>query len=154
MTRYFIFLILVLTASASQKLQAQKKVEILTVPAGNEYAKINEGGTTILPSGRLLTPAGDFIRITNDPFGLTISPDGKRAVTLHNGVFSIIDLKNLEVVRVPSYDGKIKSPLSKGSFLGVAFAADSKTVYLSGGDNGAVISYDIEKMQQIGRAHV
>jgi hypothetical protein len=26
----------------------------------------------------------------------------------------------------------------------VAFAADSKTVYLSGGDNGAVIVYDVE----------
>ena len=132
-----------------QWLQAQKKVEILTVPAGNEFAKINEGGTTILPSGRLLTPAGDFIRITNDPYGLAISPDGKNAVTLHNGVFSIIELKSLETNRIPSYDGKIKSPFSKGSFLGVAFAPDSKTVYLSGGDNGAVISYDIEKMQRL-----
>jgi YVTN family beta-propeller protein len=50
---------------------------------------------------------------------------------------------------VPSYDKKIRSPLSKGSFLGVAFAADSKRVYLSGGDNGAVIVYDLERMQRL-----
>ena len=49
---------------------AQKKVEILTVPAGEQVTKINIGGTTILPSGRFLTPAGDLLRITDDPFGM------------------------------------------------------------------------------------
>ena len=147
MNRYFFsLLILVFAISTAQTSNAQKKVEILTVPAGNEFAKINEGGTTILPSGRFLTPAGQLIRITNDPYGMSVSPDGKKIVTLHNGVFSIIDLKTLDVLRIPDYEGKIKSPLSNGSFLGVAFANDSKTVYLSGGDNGAVITYDTEKL--------
>lgn len=139
-------LILLLATLGGQTLHAQKKVEVLTVPAENEYCKIDENGTTILPSGRLLTPAGDFIRITNDAYGLAISPDGKKSVTLHNGVFTIIDLQTLDAVRVPDYDKKIKSPLSNGSFLGVAFANDSKTVYLSGGDNGAVITFDTEKL--------
>jgi DNA-binding beta-propeller fold protein YncE len=129
-------------------LPAQKNVEILSVPAGNQFTQINKGGTTILPSGRFATPAGKLIQITNDPYGMAISPDGKKSVTLHNGVFTIIDLQNLGATRVPSYDGKIKSPLSKGSFLGVAFSGDSKTVYLSGGDNGAVISYDTEKLMR------
>jgi DNA-binding beta-propeller fold protein YncE len=128
---------------------SQSNLEILTVPAGNKFAAINSGGTTILPSGRFLTPAGNFIRITNDPFGMALSPDGKKSVTLHNGVFTIIDLNSLGTIRVPSYDHKIKSPLSKGSYLGVAFANDSKTVYLSGGDNGAVIIYDIESLTRL-----
>ncbi len=141
--------LIVFFAAASLPVSAQDNVEILTVPAGNEPAKIDLSGTSILPSGRFLTPAGNFIRITHDPFGMAISSDGKKAVTLHNGVFTIIDLQTLDATRVPSYDDKIKSPLSKGSFLGVAFANDSKTVYLSGGDNGAVISYDIEKLARI-----
>ncbi len=141
--------LLTLLIFSGQFLVAQTTTNVLTVPAGNKPSKININGTTILPSGRFVTPAGDFIRITNDPYGLDISPDGKKAVTLHNGVFTIIDLQSLQTTRVPSYDGKIKSPLSKGSFLGVAFAGDSKTVYLSGGDNGAVISYDIEKLARI-----
>jgi DNA-binding beta-propeller fold protein YncE len=128
---------------------SQNKLEILSVPAGNEFAKINVQGTTILPSGRFLTPAGEFIRITNDPFGMAISPDGKKSVTLHNGVFTIIDLPSMGATRVPSYDHKIKSPLSKGSYLGVAFSKDSKTVYLSGGDNGAVILYDIRSFTRL-----
>ena len=101
------------------------------------------------PSGRFVTPAGQTIRITHDPFGMAISPDGKKAVTLHNGVFTIIDLLSLEYTRVPSYDKKIISPLSNGSFLGVVFAPDSKTIFLSGGDNGAVIIYDIVALQRL-----
>ena len=143
------FAIIALLSFGMNVAMAQQKVDILSVPAGTEFAKINTEGTTILPSGRFLTPAGQFIRITNDPFGVALSPDGKKSVTLHNGVFTIIDLQNLNTTRVPSYDNKIKSPLSRGSFLGVAFSGDSKSVYLSGGDNGAVIKYDIENFVRL-----
>lgn len=128
---------------------SQNVFDILTVPAGEKFTKINCNGTTILPSGRFLTPAGSLIGITNDPFGMAVSPDGKKSVTLHNGVFTIIDLGTLGTIRVPSYDKKIISPLSNGSFLGVAFSPDSKTVYLSGGDNGAVIVYDIVRLVRL-----
>jgi YVTN family beta-propeller protein len=127
----------------------QKKVTILTVPAGNLPAVIRTDGTAILPSGRFLTPAGQLLRITDDPFGMALSPDGKKAVTLHDGVFTIIDLQSMATVRVPSYDETIKSPLSNGSYLGVCFAGDSKTLYLSGGDNGAVIIYDIASLTRL-----
>lgn len=131
-------------------LPAQKRQTILTVPADKQYCFIDTiRKTAILPSGRMVTPAGQTIRITHDPFGMAISPDGKKAVTLHNGVFTIINPDDLKNTRVPSYDGKIISPLSNGSFLGVAFSSDSKTVYLSGGDNGAVIIYDISGLQRL-----
>ena len=128
---------------------SQNQVDILAVPAGDKFAVINETGTTILPSGRFLTPAGKIVRITNDPFGMALSPDGKKSVTLHNGVFTIVDLQSMGTTRVPSYDKKIKSPLSHGSYLGVAFSKDSRTVFLSGGDNGAVIIYDIQSLARL-----
>ncbi len=124
-------------------------VKVLQVPGKDQYCKINIGGVSVLASGRYVTPAGEFIRITHDPYGLAISPNGKKAVTLHNGVITIIDIETLNKIRVPSYDGKIKSPLARGSFLGVAFAPDSKKVYLSGGDDGAIIVYDIEKLVKL-----
>lgn len=128
---------------------SQKKHTTLQVTGARQYCTIDEKGVSVLPSGRLVTPAGNFIRITHDPFGMAVSPDGKKAVTLHNGVFTIIDIATLNNTRVPSYDKKIVSPFSNGSFLGVAFAQDSKTVYLSGGDNGAVIVYDIENLKRV-----
>jgi YVTN family beta-propeller protein len=145
MKKYLLSLLLV----SSFLLTQAQVVNTLQVPGRNAFCTIAEKGVSVLPSGRQVTPAGELIRITHDPFGMALSPDGKKAVTLHNGVFTIIDLRSLDATRVPSYDKKIVSPLSNGSFLGVAFANDSKTVYLSGGDNGAVIIYDIEKLQRI-----
>ncbi len=130
-------------------LYGQKEVSVLQVPGIDRFCSINQNGISVLPSGRFVTPAGEFIRITHDPFGMSVSPDGKKAVTLHNGVFTIIDLASLATTRVPSYDKTIASPLQKGSFLGVAFAPDSKTVYLSGGDDGAVIVYDVDQLKMI-----
>jgi DNA-binding beta-propeller fold protein YncE len=144
-----IFLSLILGVVASGHVFAQKEVSILQVPAVNQFCRIDEHGASVLPSGRLVTPAGAFVRITHDPFGLALSPDGKKAITLHNGVVSLIFLASMQVVRIPSYDHQIKSPLKNGSFLGVAFASDSKTVYLSGGDNGEIIIYDTEKLTLI-----
>ncbi len=133
----------------SLSIRAQHHVySVLTVPGKNAYAHLDTAGISILASGRIIAPAGRTIRITHDPFGMAISPDGTKIVTLHNGVFTIIDNNTLAATRVPSYDGKIRSPLRHGSFLGVAFAGDSKTVWLSGGDDGSVIAYDISTLQQ------
>jgi len=126
-----------------------QQATILQVPGSQEFCRINENGTSVLPSGRYVTPAGQLVRITHDPFGLVLSPDGTTAVTLHNGAFTRLDLASLAAVRVPSYDKKIVSPFSNGSFLGVAFSADSKKVYLSGGDNGAVLVYDLATFQRL-----
>jgi len=163
---------LLLTLVSTVCFAQPRTVKVLQVPGRNQYAKIEEKGTSVLPSGRYVTPAGEMIRITNDPFGMAISPDGKKAVTLHNGVFTIIDLASMQHTRVPGYNKDINSPLThspvggneptqalphkalasalpKGSFLGVAFASDSKKVFLSGGDNGAVIVYDIENFKRV-----
>ncbi|GEO10600.1 bifunctional YncE family protein/alkaline phosphatase family protein [Segetibacter aerophilus] len=141
----FLLFLIALTLEAP----AQKLLRVLTVPGKDAFTNINKNGKTVLPSGRHVTPAGQTIQITHDPFGMAVSPDGTKTVTLHNGVITIINNSTLNNTRVPSYDKKIVSPFSNGSFLGVAFAPDSKTVYLSGGDNGAVLVYDVEKFQRV-----
>ena len=148
--RGLLSILLVLAGGTGLVARAQTKTAtVLQVPGRREFCRLDEKGRSVLPSGRYVTPAGQLVRITHDPFGLALAPDGRAAVTLHNGVFTRLDLASLAATRVPSYDGKIKSPLSNGSFLGVAFSADSRRVYLSGGDNGAVIVYDLELMQRL-----
>lgn len=146
--RLFFALALSLSMLQTAAQTAPKTITILQVPGVTEYTHIDRNGTSVLPSGRYVTPAGQTITLTHDPFGMAISPDGKKAVTLHNGVFTVIDLASLQTVRVPSYDKTIASPFSNGSFLGVAFK-DNKAVFLSGGDNGAVIIYNIESMASL-----
>jgi len=141
---------LLLLISIKTLAQQPHTVSILTVPGAQAYTHIDSAaGTSVLPSGRYCTPAGHTITITHDPFGMALSPDGATTVTLHDGVFTIINNTTLTNTRVSSYDRSIPSPLSKGSFLGIAFLPDSKTVYLSGGDNGAVIGYDVSTLQRV-----
>jgi DNA-binding beta-propeller fold protein YncE len=147
--RYYYTIFILLITNANVTAQQPKLIPILEVPGKFEYARVQEKGISVLPSGRYISPAGDMVRITNDPFGMRVSPDGKKAVTLHNGVFTIIDLATMHHTRVPSYDKKIPSPFSNGSFLGVDFGNASNIVYLSGGDNGAVLVYDINTMKRL-----
>jgi hypothetical protein len=56
------------------KLSAQKEIKILTVPGKDAFTHIDKNGTTVLPSGRYATPAGQTIQITHDPFGMAVSP--------------------------------------------------------------------------------
>ena len=131
-------------------LQAQNKKTILTVPGYNQLTKIDTvNHKAILPSGRLVSPVGKTISITHDPFGLSISPDNSIAISLHENVFTIIDLKNQKAVRVPDYNKDAENPLKKGSFLGIAFHPTEKIVYLSGGDEGTVIIYDYKAFKKI-----
>ena len=150
---------------ASATAFAQTPKTYLTVPASDQYTHIDTSGISVLPSGRFLTPAGKTIRIAHDPFGMAVSPDGSKTVTLHNGVFTVIDNATLKSTMVgwigdipgndrsefakDSYKNSIPSPLPNGSFIGVAFGPDNHTVYLSGGDNGSVIIYDIDRFQKL-----
>ncbi len=133
----------------SSPIFSQQNKSYLSVPGFDKYATINTAGVSVLPSGRYVTPVGQTIKITNDPFGLAISPNGKVAITLHSGVFTIIHLNDLSTLRVPDYKKKIPSPLKDGSFLGVAFHPTLNFVYLSGGDEGSVIVYDYENLKTI-----
>ncbi len=146
MKRVLLVVILAISILAGN---AQKKVNILQVPGTAAFCSIDEKGISVLPSGRFVSPAGELLRISHDPFGMKLSPDGSKMVTLHDGVFTLIDINSLTAIRVPSYDNKIKSPFSNGAYLGLAFTKDSKKIFLSGGDNGAVILYDLDKMQTV-----
>ena len=119
--------------------------QILEVPGLNEYAKIDSSNYSVLPSGRYVKPAGKTLRINSDAFGLAISPNGKWAVSLHNAAFTRVDLVNQSAKRFPAFGTPDKlSPYGKSTFIGVVFSADSKKIYLSGGDFGTVLEVDIE----------
>jgi len=132
-------------------LSAQKKITTLQVPGVNEYSIIKSNGNSVLCSGRYVTPAGIVTTITRSPFAMKITPDGKKALVIHqSGVITIVDLLNPQKnIRIPDYSGKIKSPLDGATFLGIAFSKDSKIAYLSGGDKGSVVVFDLETLKKI-----
>lgn len=146
MKKLILFLLL---HSFSSHAFSQKKITYLTVPGYNEISKIDTAGISVLPSGRYVQPVGHSIRITNDPFGLKISPDGSIAITIHENAITIINLKQRQSKRIPEYYKAGESPLKNGSFLGIAFHPTKKLVYLSGGDEGTVVIYDYQQFKKI-----
>lgn len=138
---FTIVLFILLTGNS---LVAQKTVTTLQVPGREAFAKIDRNSRSVLPSGRYITPAGQAVPVTNGAFGLALSPDEKTALVLHhNGAISVVDLTTPTptVERLPAYGQK----LERSAFLGVTFAPDGKTAYLSGGDAGDVAIFDVKK---------
>jgi YVTN family beta-propeller protein len=124
------------------------KVNTIQVPGYSRYCELNPSGESVIPSGRIVKPYGSFIRISHDPFGLNLSPDGSLALAVHNNSLTLIHTADQSQIksRAPFQD--------KGSYMGAAIRKDNKVAYLSGGDNGDIIILDLTLMQNIRRVTI
>src|SRR5262249_38768234 len=111
-----------------------------SAPAGNRPATtsttIDGVRAAVLPNGRLVTPAGTEGSVqAPKPFGMALSPDGRTNATLNSGggPFSLT-----LITQLASPIPVVKRVDVNASFMGVTFSADSKRVYLSGGENGNI----------------
>ncbi len=128
--------------------ELKRNVETIQPPGPDRYCEVIVGGESILPSGRIVQPAGEVVRITHDPFGLALSPDGSVALAIHNNVLTVIETARAhKAIRLPSYNGKLKNPFDgKGSFMGAAILRDNSKAYLSGGDSGDIIVFNLKML--------
>ena len=117
-------------------------------PALKRFCSIDRMGKSVIPNGRFLTPRGRQVQVAPHPYGLRLSPDGKRLVTANSGVepFSlsiITDLENYEpTVRQipPGYE--TDEGILNAVFMGLAIAPDNRTLYASGGNDGMTVPCD------------
>lgn len=77
--------------------KAQNPAYIISAPAGDMYTHIDRNGTTVIPNGRILTPAGQCFTVAPHPYGLALSSDGTVAITANSGTspISITILRNI-----------------------------------------------------------
>jgi len=144
MHRILLLLIFSSLFSYSQK----QSVSTIQVPGFNRYCTLDYKGESIIPNGRIVRPAGEVIRIAPDPFGMTLSEDGSLALSVHNDLLTIINTKNL-------IDRKVASPFQqKGSYMGAVISKDNKIAWLSGGNNGDIIVFDLNNLEIIKRISI
>ncbi len=126
-----------------------KDVIILSAPAGSRYTSIDTGGVTVIPNGRLLTPAGKSLVVAPHPFGLALSSNGETAVTANSGVspLSISIIHNLttspEVIQVPPGHSTDAGVL-ESVFMGLAISPGDDRVYVAGGESNSIQVFDLK----------
>jgi YVTN family beta-propeller protein len=142
MNRSMLLFVLLLVSTCDNNHQL---ITTLQVPGKDLYCTINVDGESVIPSGRIVKPCGEFIRISPDPFGLTLSPDGTIALAVHNNSLTLIRTADQSTIegQAPFED--------KGSYMGAAITKDNRVAYLSGGDNGDIIILDLDSMETIKR---
>lgn len=150
-----LFLLLLLSIASCNP---NKQVDpwIASAPAGDRYVEINKTGETVLPNGRLLTPAGKNIVVAPHPFGLTLSPDGNTAVTANSGTspLSITIIRNIlsehpEVQQIPPGPATDRGVLAS-VFMGLAVSNDNSVVYVAGGQENKIFIFDLKTGEKKG----
>ena len=122
---------------------------VITAPAGSDYTQHDPAKKLITPLGRILTPQGKQITTAPHPYGLTLSPDGKVAVTANSGTspLSITIMRNIlsekpEVQQVPE-GAKTDKGVIESVFMGLAISPDNQTVYVGGGQANKIYLFNI-----------
>lgn len=94
--------------------------------------------TQPLATGVRLDPEGDFIDLGSMPLGMALAPDRRRLAVVLSGWreqgVQIVDLESRKVTQTISQEA---------AFYGVAFAADGKALYVSGGNEDLIYAYSL-----------
>jgi len=134
---------------ASCNNNSQKGPWIISAPAGEQYVSIDKNGQTVIPNGRIITPAGKSIVVAPHPYGLALSPDGNTAITANSGTspLSITIIRNIlsefpEVQQVPPGPSTDRGVLAS-VFMGLAVSNDNSAVYVAGGQENKIFIFDL-----------
>jgi YVTN family beta-propeller protein len=145
-----IVLFIVLFIPGCAKKDAGEDVVVITPPAGEAYAAIDAGGTSVIPNGRKLTPRGKTMVVAPHPFGLALSPGGTFAVTANSGVsplsISIVQgplTAQPRVRQVPPGHATDKGVLAS-VFMGLAIDPAEQFVYVAGGQENKIYLFGLE----------
>ena len=92
--------------------------------------------TTPLATGVRLDAEGEFIDLGSMPLGMALAPEGKRLIAVLSGWreqgIQVVDLESKKVLQtIPQ----------EAAFYGVAFSADGKELYVSGGNEDLIYAY-------------
>ena len=110
--------------------------------------------TTMIPNGRRITPAGDWIPVAPFPFALALRPDGQQLVAASLGfpfALNVIDrpqAADRTVTQIPR--GFLSIP-GVEVYAGIAYAPGGKRLYVSTGDTGFVDVMSTNDWRRIAR---
>jgi len=145
--------------------ESRKDTYVLSAPAGSRYTSIDTEGVTVIPNGRLLTPAGKSLIVAPHPFGLALCRNGEIAVTANSGTspLSITIIRNLlsNAIKYTHHGGRVtihvKEREDSGEWVvirvcdnGVGISAERLPTIFTGNEITTTQGTDSEKGTGIG----
>ncbi|NOY78932.1 MAG: hypothetical protein GXO76_13800 [Calditrichaeota bacterium] len=134
---------------------SNEEVVRISAPVTTRVTQLVPNGETVIPNGRILTPLGKSIRVAPHPFGAALSPNGNILVTSNNGghpwSISVIDSLKTSHPRVRQFPPEVRGNRSEleSCFMGLAIAPNNRTLFISSGDSGNLIVFDLPSMKII-----
>lgn len=112
---------------------------LVTLTVKSQTIKQIESKRIFLPNGWAITPIGKSLRLGDLPLNIAVSPSGKLLAVTNNGqsdqYIQLIDAANYKV---------LDTIIIGKAWLGLAFSADEKHLYVSGGNDNWILKYDIQ----------
>ena len=99
---------------------------------------VRSDGTTLLPNGWTLSPAGTHVAVGDFPMNMAISPDGRFIAVLNSGAGS----QSISIIDTVSWRLASTTPVAK-CWLGLKWAAGGRELIVSGGNDNRVLIYDV-----------
>src|SRR5260221_11612219 len=105
-------------------------------PSKEKWTGPEGGGTTLLPNGWRIAPAGRHLTVGDLPLAMIESPDGRNVIVSSNGwskpTFTMVDVPNFYVRSKLTVDH---------AWLGLAAHPDGRRLYSSGAGDNSVREY-------------
>jgi DNA-binding beta-propeller fold protein YncE len=114
----------------------------LHMPSVDSFARHDPTGTTILPEGRLLTPAGLATPVSRNPYGLALSPDGAQ-------VFVASESRGQWIEAWRTQPNVLPQESIGGNSGACVFSSNGRVLYWGNGERGGVRGLDVRRHASI-----
>ena len=95
---------------------------------------VQSDGSVLIPTGQMLTPAGDHVEVSDRPLGMALSPNGALMAVVTGSNFGTRSLHIIDV-----HTNTLTQSISIGnSFVGVNFSPAGDRIYVGGGASNDV----------------
>jgi len=137
--------------TAQENPHVSPKTEALPIPASQA---IQTGVQAILPNGRQIRPAGNWIPVAPYPFAIALKPDGSEAAIPSIGfpfALNIISRPDAATATVHRFPSTEENDPAVEVHAGLAYSPEGLSLYVATGNSGKIAIYSTADWRSLGQ---